>query len=235
MRRPFIVCADWGVHFVKSRWKPLLKENYECEIVDNAHDALELISKYRVDALIVGSRCIAAKILMHVQTLTSETPIVLLADPCATESAVVEEDLRMDVSVKTISDMPALIEFLQNRLSSTSHSPLRTYLYRFAPVHWSFAVFVDRDGQLVRYEGATVTLGRGGMFGRTVSHLIPGESVLVEFVNFLDDGVYQAEIRCRYNDVYGFVFSDVRKPICTPRNFPRTFPVPVPAIGVLRQ
>lgn len=205
LRRPFIICVDATVHFAADRWKQLLKEYCECEIVDDVSDALSLLSRCHVDALVVTSGASTAKILMHISELTSDTPVVLLTtEQGITKDGLVEEIFQFPI--ECVSDMPSLLAFLRRCLASPTKYRIMPSIYRMAPLRWPFGVLVDRRGDVIRFEGETVTIGSGGMFGELVEPLILGEYVLIDFPKFPDAAQCRASVRSRYGDVYGFFF-----------------------------
>ncbi len=210
MNRPFILCIDPTVHFRPDRWKPLLAESSECEIVDSASEALDLASRCNISALVIASHTSAVKVVMHLRSLRAKTPVVLFPAfaPAATDSS--EDPCSIDLPIESVSNMNSLLEFLRDRMASSNGAPLETHIYRLAPVRWPVEVLADRNGKLIRFEGYSITVGQGGMFGKVFGSLIPGERVLIDFPQFAEVHSYRAQIRCRNQDVYGFVFDPHR-------------------------
>ena len=203
-KRHFIVCVDCTANFCEDKWQPLL-DKYQCEIVESSEQALQIAATGRADAIVAACPVAATNLVMHLKSLRRETPVVLLGDNevlrCAPDAIV--------LSIERVPDVASLLALLQERLATPGKFPAVPQCYDLGQLHWPFSVLADRNGEVVVFEGTTVTLGNGGLHGKMTGTLQMGEKVLVEFTNSPGYPPLRAQVRSRHHDVYGLTFEEV--------------------------
>lgn len=200
-KRHLIVCVDCTANLCEDKWEPL-RENYDCEVVESSEQALQIVTTYRADAIVAACPVAATNLVMQLKTLRRETPVVLLQNAeisrCAPHAVT--------VAVESVPDVPSLLTFLRERLATPGKYPVIPQRYQIGHLRWPVSVLADRSGKVVGFEGTTVTLGEGGMYGKMRGTLQLGEKVLVEFPNAPEDAPRRAQVRSQHDDVYGLTF-----------------------------
>jgi hypothetical protein len=200
VHRRLIVCVDCAANLAEDRWR-LLRDIYECEVVQTSEQALQTVANRYTDAIVTVCPVSAAEVVMQLKTLRRETPVVMLGSgltKCMPDA--------VEVAVETVPDITALLDLLSERFASLGTSPIIPQRHQIGPICWPFSVLADRSGKVVGLQGKTVMLGAGGMYGRMTGALQLGETVLVEFPNVPENPPFRAQVRSRVRDIYGFTF-----------------------------
>lgn len=200
-RRHLIVCVDCTDNLCEDKWKPLL-DNYDCEVVESSEQALQIVATRRADAIVVACPVAAANLVMQLKTLRRETPVVLLGDGGISRCA----PHAITVAAESVPDIPSLLVFLREGLATPGKFSVISQRYQIGHLRWPFSVLADRSGKVVGFEGRTVALGKGGMYGKMAATLQLGETVLVEFPNAPEEPPLRAKVLFQHDDVYGFRF-----------------------------
>lgn len=199
----FLVCVDCMADISKNKWS-CPSEEYECRVVDNSREALSIACVRQVDAIVTSCSAAAIDIVMHLYSYRRETPIFILGQ-CEVPQCT---PCDFSVAAETIPDIPNLLASLRQRLPWPGKFPIVPNLYHSDRLQWPISVLAGRDGKVVGFEGRTVAVGKGGVYGKFAGTLDLGEKVLIDFVNSPDGPLRHAQVLCRIHDIYGLAFEE---------------------------
>ena len=209
--RDVVLCVD-DEEAIRCLLKSALEQSgYSALVASNGHEALQLTTQHRIDAVILDYSMPdmnSGDVALEMKRLRPDVPIILFSGLMDIPSGTL---MHVDAFVAKGEGLRPLLPVLARLLQVPGKKQVMVRRFRRFLAQVSLAVTVDRTGELVMFQGVSTDLGEGGIGGIVDGDLEPGEHVLLTLSDSRLETQLEphAQVCYRKDNKYGFAFINV--------------------------